>query len=161
MKGAQRTAEQALNLSPNSFQSLWAAVIVFGLTGQSDRAFELIDEVQRVSPRSPFSRVLGPVMRSIAHLYLAKASGDATDYRAVIDHSEQAMEETPGVWPRLIRCVALHHLGQNEQAATALEAVHSGFPNFSAESIRRLSFFPDPDINGWFIETLLTVGLRD
>ena len=75
--------------------------------------------------------------------------------------SDHVMEETPGIWPRLIRCVALHQLGQHDQAAAAMKTVHSSFPKFSGENIRLLSFFPDPDINGWFLETLSTIGLRD
>ena len=59
-KGARRSAEQALTLGPNSFQALWAAAIVVCFTGDPNRTLNLVDEVDRVSPRSTLPSSFGP-----------------------------------------------------------------------------------------------------
>jgi adenylate cyclase len=159
--GARRSAERALSLSPNSFQALWAAAIVAGFTGDSEKALRLVDEVDRVSPRSPFRQVVGPLIKSVAHINLARADNDRSQYSMALDYSDQGISETAGIWPRLMRCAALYQLGRHEEAETEMRRINSNFPEFSAENLRQFSFVPDPDFGAWFLDVLLRVGLRD
>ncbi len=162
LAAARKAAQTALTLNRNSFQVLNAAAIVATFTGDTSTAFELLDEVDRISPRNPFRLVLGPMLRGQANLYLGRDTGDPAYFEAAVNSLEPAIMETPGLWPRLYRVVALQSLGREEDVKLAFADAQRLHPDFNAEKFRSISWvLPDRDFFDWFISVLESAGLPE
>jgi len=159
---ARQAVERALALNRNSFQVLYAAAIVATSTSDAEHALSLLDEVGRISPRSPFDLVLKPYLSSTAYLTLGWQTHDLVHFEAAFDASEQAAKQTPGVLPRINRLAAAQCLNRTEDAEAFLSDIRTNYPDMTVESYRKLLEQVDNHaFNDWLFGVLVEAGLPE
>jgi len=159
---ARQAVERALALNRNFFQVLYAAGIVATSTNDAAHALSLLDEVGRISPRSPFDLVLKPYLSSTAYLTLGWQTHDAVHFEAAFDASEQAVKQTLGVLPKINRLAAAQCLNRTEDAEAFLRGIRTNYPDITVESYPKLLEQVDNRaFNDWLFGVLAEAGLPE
>jgi TolB-like protein/Flp pilus assembly protein TadD len=144
---------QALELNPNlAFaEGILACCLAFG--GEYDAAIPHADRADRLSPRDP--------VRVYWYQARAHAALGTRQYEEAIVWSKKSIEaypEFPAGWRVLAACYG--HLGQFEEAATALQEVRRLYPDLTIKSMRA-SAVGRPDVVEHYVEGLRKAGLPE
>jgi TolB-like protein len=124
---------RGLKINPNCSLLYGSMGTVLAWSGQHDRSIESNELALRVNPQDPSN-----VYR---HFGLALACYLARRYEEALVHAMEVIETRPSWWlGQLIFCATLAQLGQNDEAAQALENVRPSRLRMNASTLGILPF---------------------
>jgi tetratricopeptide (TPR) repeat protein len=144
----------AIDLNPSFAQAhsglAWALIGA----GRPSEAVDEADKAIRLSPFDPYRWAFFGI-RATALLVLRDLDG-------VVEWSRKAIQLTSSFWPYAHLACALGHLGRQEEAKAAFEALLRVKPDFSLALIKRgLSFRWNSAELDYYVEGLRKAGLPE
>jgi tetratricopeptide (TPR) repeat protein len=126
---AKELAYRSIELNPNSAIAVSVAGIVEAMSGNSDKALELLQRAQRLNPRDPRNWLIAASF-ALSHFVAGR-------YEEAIAFNSRALLRNPRYLASLrILTASLALLGQHEKAANALDRLLKMDPHASLSKLR-------------------------
>ena len=143
-------AERAISLAPNSSQGYVTLVAVLNVTGQAEKAIEVIKQAQRLDPHS---WVLYQMTLGWSYLLARRYDEAIATQQKVLSRNRDMLD------PHLILTICYSELGREEAQVEAAEVLRVS-PAFSLDVVRQRWPFKDPADTERLLAALRKAGLK-
>lgn len=151
---AKELAYRSIELNPNSAIAVSVAGIIEAMSGNSDKALELLQRAQRLNPRDPRNWLIAASF-ALSHFVAGR-------YEEAVSFNSRALLQNPRYLASLrILTASLALLGQQEKAAEALDRFLKMDPQASLSTLRIRLGFMDERVWKRLAEGLRLAGLRE
>lgn len=151
---AKELAYRSIELNPNSAIAVSVAGIIEALSGNSDKALELLQRAQRLNPRDPRNWLFDASF-ALSHFVAGR-------YQEAVSFNSRALLQNPRYLASLrILTASLALLGQQEKAAEALDRILKMDPQASLSTLRVRLGYMDASIWKRLAEGLKRAGLHE
>jgi adenylate cyclase len=143
-------AERAISLAPNSSQGYVTLVAVLNVTGQAEKAIEVIKQAQRLDPHS---WVLYQMTLGWSYLLTRRHDEAIATQQRVLSRTRDMLD------PHLILTICYSELGREEVQVEAAEVLRVS-PSFSLDVVKQRWPFKDPADLERLLAALRKAGLK-